>query len=550
MHCACLMYFARARARSPCALESSEGGSIACAFLLNTFRRPICRMIHSSMCMPYQPPNCGPNTDTYTRCYSDTTNLYDVTRPATTTTERAACPAGLLVGRSPDGNSAACYNCTIGGTFKRVTNSQTGQQEDMCSTVVQGCYVCPFGLFLQGLDCQVPGLGLQQGLRTATSVGLAKSPSAYSAWQGPQVNTRRDLPANIEHPLFHDGHSPSPTNSHALLHGKDHRFLGPSKSGSPPRLTPRLGSNTGARPGSGRRVLSSSSSTTGLADAKSLADLTHWFCGRGLRERFESNNTAGYGDCVATLYQEPLEMMGLPTAEAAGFAGVAMDLVVTKRDVYRQVISTDSSSLLQLKSAQDGELVNDPRVSFIGPIVSLFRNGIASFSIAVQPTFDRVSILEGIATLLKQPFVYAEGTDSDRPGAPLISNALQVNLYILYFWANDIICIQTRTHSVSFLSLSLNPPPPAPPPRSLSLFLSLPVSVGPSDNKQPSVSNGIYPLARRKCLACVRSLQKVCTANLLAQSPGARGLHRVPQDRDVHQRREAHLWGLQGCWRD
>ena len=137
MQCACLMYFARARARSPCALESSEGGSIACAFLLNTFRRPICRMIHSSMCMPYQPPNCGPNTDTYTRCYSDTTNLYDVSRPATTTTERAACPAGLLVGTSPDGNSAACYNVaklesSISPTY--ITPDSAG-----CVSVTCGC---------------------------------------------------------------------------------------------------------------------------------------------------------------------------------------------------------------------------------------------------------------------------------------------------------------------------------------------------------------------------------------------------------------------------
>jgi hypothetical protein len=73
-----------------------------------------------------------------------------------------------------------------------------------------------------------------------------------------------------------------------------------------------------------------------------------WLCGSS------TDNMAEYGPCIATTY-DSLELTGLPTLEAPGFAGVTLDVVVHKKDIYRQTIPTDSSSILQINSAKNSE---------------------------------------------------------------------------------------------------------------------------------------------------------------------------------------------------
>ena len=142
--------------------------------------------------------------------------------------------------------------------------------------------------------------------------------------------------------------------------------------------------------------------------ALTLTEHTKWLC---IWAPLADNNTAAYGPCVATLFSG-LELIGVAESQAPGFAGLPMELVVTKRDVYRQRLVTDSTSKLQLKSAKDGtKEINDPSISFQGSTFAGFTEGRASFRIAIKPTFSSLSELEGSTSLLTQPFIYAEGID-------------------------------------------------------------------------------------------------------------------------------------------
>jgi hypothetical protein len=129
------------------------------------------------------------------------------------------------------------------------------------------------------------------------------------------------------------------------------------------------------------------------------------------------NNNAVYGPCVATTYKR-LELSGLPTTDSPGFAGVVMELVVLKQDAYNQTVTADSSSSLQVFSANDGTRgANDRSVSFLGAIITVFKEGRARFSIAVKPTFAKVSMLVDRTALLRQQFLYMSGTDLATGGA-------------------------------------------------------------------------------------------------------------------------------------
>ena len=141
-----------------------------------------------------------------------------------------------------------------------------------------------------------------------------------------------------------------------------------------------------------------------------LVDHEHWLCGRG--KFLQHNNTASYGACIATVYHH-LEILGLPNSATPGYAGVTMQLRVLKLDAYGQTVKSDSSSSLQLRSALSGDTnTDDPSISFEGTLFSVFQEGVATFRIAVKPTFSIVSISESRAVLLRQPFLYMTGTDS------------------------------------------------------------------------------------------------------------------------------------------
>ena len=170
-------------------------------------------------------------------------------------------------------------------------------------------------------------------------------------------------------------------------------------------------------------LASPSTTVTALAASISLADQTHWLC---CRERAVSNgsktdglchsNRAGYGGCIASTYTGPLELVGLPTDTEPGFAGVPMHVEVIKRDFYHQVIMSDSSSLIILKSALAGsETTTDDSISIEGRSFNLLTKGRATFMVAIRPTFTSVSASERTASLLRQPLLYASGVDSDAP---------------------------------------------------------------------------------------------------------------------------------------
>ena len=157
-----------------------------------------------------------------------------------------------------------------------------------------------------------------------------------------------------------------------------------------------------------------------------LAAHTHWLCGRGLRNAPPDGNDASYGPCVATLFHA-LNLTGLPSRAAPGFAGAAMELAVRKHDFYGQLISTDSSSLLQVFSALHGDRTNDDSISFLGLSFAGLQGGVGRFSIAIKPTFSSVSVLMGHTMLLRQPFLYITGTDS-ATGAAMQSDVYGVHL--------------------------------------------------------------------------------------------------------------------------
>ncbi len=121
------------------------------------------------------------------------------------------------------------------------------------------------------------------------------------------------------------------------------------------------------------------------------------------------SNKAAYGDCLASTF-ESLEISNLPSLDRPSFPGLEFEVVVEKKDLYGQIIITDSSSLLQvLVAKQDSEASS----SVLGTTVVPMQNGAALFSFSVKPSFARVSFSENSAELLSKPFVYFSGIDSE-----------------------------------------------------------------------------------------------------------------------------------------
>jgi hypothetical protein len=114
-----------------------------------------------------------------------------------------------------------------------------------------------------------------------------------------------------------------------------------------------------------------------------------------------------------------------------------LTLVVVKLDQYGQTITADSSSSLQVYSALEGTKVNDNSLTFIGNIISGFREGRAVFSIGVKPTFSSVGLADGrsssVATngraeLQRKPYIYLRGADLTTAGVIMETDPQQVHL--------------------------------------------------------------------------------------------------------------------------
>ena len=167
-------------------------------------------------------------------------------------------------------------------------------------------------------------------------------------------------------------------------------------------------------------------STSANQSRASLHEHRHWICNRAHQVPVAHGNNAQYGPCVATGYHS-LDVAGLPAAESPGYAGVSMDIEVSKLDRYGQVITSDSTSSLQMYSSLGQSLGNDPSVSFVGSTFSVFQSGRAIFLVAVRPTFTAVSMAGNWTELFRQAFVYVTGTDSE-VGLAMSTQALQIHL--------------------------------------------------------------------------------------------------------------------------
>ena len=172
-----------------------------------------------------------------------------------------------------------------------------------------------------------------------------------------------------------------------------------------------------------------STSDCSISGNQSLASLNEhgrWICDRAHKTASAHGNHAQYGPCVATGYHS-LDVIGLPAEESPGYAGVNIGIEVSKLDRYGQVITSDSTSSLQMYPSLGQSLGNDPSVSFVGSTFSVFQSGRATFSVAVRPTFSTVSMAANRTALYREPFVYFTGTDSER-GLKMSTPALHIHL--------------------------------------------------------------------------------------------------------------------------
>lgn len=137
-----------------------------------------------------------------------------------------------------------------------------------------------------------------------------------------------------------------------------------------------------------------------------------WICNQGHSDAIAHANTARYGPCVATTFEE-LAYSGLPTRNAPGYAGETFQIKITKLDRYGQIISSDNTSSIQLRSSLAGLQAEDSAVSFFGSTFSVLQCGRAVLSIAIRPTFVHVDLNDQFTQLKKESFAYVEGADEE-----------------------------------------------------------------------------------------------------------------------------------------
>jgi len=124
-----------------------------------------------------------------------------------------------------------------------------------------------------------------------------------------------------------------------------------------------------------------------------------------------SNNSAKYGDCVASEYRS-LAVVGMPSADSRAYAGEAFSVEVYKRDIYNQTMLSDSESGLTAFTSLNGARKSDPSVNLLGQVFAEMKAGKAFFSFAVTPSFSNYVLSEGSTTLFRQPLLYFQGADA------------------------------------------------------------------------------------------------------------------------------------------
>ena len=125
-----------------------------------------------------------------------------------------------------------------------------------------------------------------------------------------------------------------------------------------------------------------------------------------------TGNSALYGQCVASSFSM-LEIYGMPNTI---YPGLLFPIQVLKKDLYNQTISSDSSSVLQIFTALNSELITDRSVTLSGSIIASFDTGQVSFSAAVKPSYIYVDTINGVTVEASQPTIYLKGIDAQTDG--------------------------------------------------------------------------------------------------------------------------------------
>jgi Ca2+-binding EF-hand superfamily protein len=231
-----------------------------------------------------------------------------------------------------------------------------------------------------------------------------------------------------------------------------------------------------------RRLISGPSSAVPSpvlpASEKTLRMHELWLCNRGLSKPNLKPNTAVYGPCVATLFDN-LKMTGLPSEKNPGYAGVNLELEVQKKDTYGQIILSDSNSSIQVYSAMNGARTTDMSISIEGSIYSGFVQGRAQLKISVKPSFSELNMSTKYTALLLRPYLYVAGADafSDTEGAVMQSEVMQMHIaqgyqqvcptgYVLSLTNglnNPGGCMKCKAGSYSLSPLAGPPPEDCPP---------------------------------------------------------------------------------------
>ena len=180
----------------------------------------------------------------------------------------------------------------------------------------------------------------------------------------------------------------------------------------------------------------------------------------------DESNFAAYGPCIGSTYQS-LQILESPTEGNPAFPGIEFSVTVRKVDAYKNTIVTDSSSLLEVFVAT-GQGSNMSAV-LNGNSIARMQVGLAHFSFAIIPRFEKVSFAESMTVLSGKPYVYFGGTDAEAlqnlagiSYVAMLSETLEISLhsgdhicplgYVLILdSANAGVCTQCKagTYSVS-----------------------------------------------------------------------------------------------------
>ena len=139
------------------------------------------------------------------------------------------------------------------------------------------------------------------------------------------------------------------------------------------------------------------------------------FCGAG--------NTAFFGSCVAT---DGKRIVVLQSPENHYvYPGLPFVIVVAKVDAYDQVMASDSTSILDIFSSLNGDLVQSPYNIFISNTSARLVAGVATFSVALKAVLGPVDSVSNWSSVSRMAYLTVTGVGA-QSSAPLYSATLSL----------------------------------------------------------------------------------------------------------------------------